>query len=98
MRMRRKSTGQRGQNDFYLEHCFDLFQVERRGKMKKKARVRIKPHINVGSDFQAELPELQARPPTEDEEHASLVWKPWEDTDSVMETHDRGICMLFSHP
>ncbi|XP_051644069.1 zinc finger protein 541-like isoform X2 [Manacus candei] len=67
-----------------------LPKVERRGKMKRKARVRIKPHISVGNDFQAELPELQARPPTEDEEHASLVWKPWEDTDSVMETHDRG--------
>ncbi|KAJ7420317.1 zinc finger protein 541-like [Willisornis vidua] len=46
-------------------------------------------HINVGSDFQAEIPELQARPATEDEEPASLVWKPWEDTDSDMETHDR---------
>ncbi|XP_032531529.1 zinc finger protein 541-like [Chiroxiphia lanceolata] len=66
-----------------------LSKVERRRKMKRKARVRIKPHINVGSDFQAELPELQARPPTEDEEHASLVWKPWEDTDSDMEMHDR---------
>ncbi|KAJ7399682.1 zinc finger protein 541-like [Pitangus sulphuratus] len=66
-----------------------LSKVEMRGKTKRKARVYIKPHINVGSDFQAELPELQARPPAEDEEHESLVWKPWEDTDSDMETHDK---------
>ncbi|KAF4803037.1 hypothetical protein TURU_020051 [Turdus rufiventris] len=46
-------------------------------------------HINVGSDFQAELPELQTRPPSDDEEHASLVWKPWEDDDSDMDKPDR---------
>ncbi|TRZ05268.1 hypothetical protein HGM15179_021839, partial [Zosterops borbonicus] len=46
-------------------------------------------HINVGSDFQAELPELQSRPPSEDEEPASLVWKPWEEDDSDMEKPDK---------
>lgn len=46
--------------------------------------------INVGSDFQAELPELQSRPPSEDEEPATLVWKPWGEDDSDMEQPDRG--------
>ncbi|XP_031953291.1 zinc finger protein 541-like isoform X2 [Corvus moneduloides] len=57
--------------------------------MKRKARARVRPRINVGSDFQAELPELQTRPPSDDEEPASLVWKPWEDDDSDMEKPDR---------
>lgn len=52
-------------------------------------------HINVGSDFQAELPELQTRLPSEDEEPASLVWKPWEEDDSDVETPDRGSCQAF---
>lgn len=47
-------------------------------------------HINVGSDFQAELPELQSRAPSEDEEPATLVWKPWAEDDSDMEKPDRG--------
>lgn len=47
-------------------------------------------HINVGSDFQAELPELQSRAPSEDEEPATLVWKPWGEDDSDMEKPDRG--------
>lgn len=52
-------------------------------------------HISVGSDFQAELPELQSKPPSEDEEPASLVWKPWEEDDSAMEKPDRGSCPAF---
>ncbi|XP_068858553.1 uncharacterized protein [Aphelocoma coerulescens] len=67
----------------------ELSKVERRGTMKRKAKARVRPHINVGSDFQAELPELQTRPPSDDEEPASLVWKPWEDDDSDMEKPDR---------
>lgn len=55
-------------------------------------------HINVGSDFQAELPELQTRPPSEDEEPASLVWKPLEDDDSDMEKPDRGSRQAFLPP
>lgn len=55
-------------------------------------------HINVGSDFQAELPELQTRPPSEDEEPATLVWKPWEEDDSDMEKPDRGSCQAFLPP
>lgn len=31
------------QKDFYLERCFDLLQVERRGRMKRKARAPIRP-------------------------------------------------------
>ncbi|XP_039945739.1 REST corepressor 2-like [Hirundo rustica] len=48
-----------------------------------------KRHINVGSEFQAELPELQSRAPSEDEEPASLVWKPWGEDDSDMQKPDR---------
>ncbi|XP_072778458.1 zinc finger protein 541-like isoform X2 [Taeniopygia guttata] len=55
-------------------------------------------HINVGSDFQAELPELQTRPPSEDEERATLVWKPWEEDDSDMEKSDRDSCQDFFPP
>ncbi|XP_064288014.1 REST corepressor 2-like isoform X1 [Passer domesticus] len=47
-------------------------------------------HINVGSDFQAELPELQTGPPSEDEEPATLVWKPLEEDDPDLEKPDRG--------
>ncbi|XP_068031973.1 zinc finger protein 541-like isoform X2 [Anomalospiza imberbis] len=67
-----------------------LSKVERRVIMKRKAKANNQPHINVGSDFQAELPELQTRPPSEDEEEpATLVWKPWGEDDSDMEKPDR---------
>lgn len=55
-------------------------------------------HINVGSDFQAELPELQSRAPSDDEEPASLVWKPWGEDASDMEKPDRGSCPDFLVP
>nr|XP_030114470.1 zinc finger protein 541-like isoform X1 [Taeniopygia guttata] len=66
-----------------------MSKVKRRGTRKRKARANIEPHINVGSDFQAELPELQTRPPSEDEEPATLVWKPWGEDDSDMQKPDR---------
>ncbi|XP_056370699.1 zinc finger protein 541-like isoform X2 [Oenanthe melanoleuca] len=66
-----------------------LPKEEKRGTMKRKARAHIRPQINVGSDFQAELPELQSKPPSDDEEPASLVWKPWEEDDSDMDKPDR---------
>lgn len=48
-------------------------------------------HVNVGSDFQAEIPDLQARSRLEEEEEgASLVWKPWGDIATNPETQDRG--------
>lgn len=48
-------------------------------------------HINVGSRFQAEIPELQERPLARvDENVASLVWKPWGDVMTNPETQDRG--------
>ncbi|XP_023804357.1 zinc finger protein 541-like [Cyanistes caeruleus] len=57
--------------------------------MKRKARAHTGPHIRVGSDFQAELPELQTTAASEEEEHASLVWKPLEEDDSDMGKPDR---------
>ena len=48
-------------------------------------------HINIGSRFQAEIPELQDRSLAGTDEHvASLVWKPWGDVMSNPETQDRG--------
>nr|XP_030114471.1 zinc finger protein 541-like isoform X2 [Taeniopygia guttata] len=60
-----------------------MSKVKRRGTRKRKARANIEP------DFQAELPELQTRPPSEDEEPATLVWKPWGEDDSDMQKPDR---------
>ncbi|XP_064263305.1 zinc finger protein 541-like [Passer domesticus] len=57
--------------------------------MKRKARAHTEPHINVGSDFQAELPEVQTGPPSEDEEPATLVWKPLEEDNCDLEKPDR---------
>ncbi|KAK2502713.1 hypothetical protein MC885_008960 [Smutsia gigantea] len=46
--------------------------------------------IRIGSQFQAEIPELQERSLAGSEEHgASLVWKPWGDVMSNPETQDR---------
>lgn len=40
--------------------------------------VDIEPHINIGSRFQAEIPELQDRSSVgKDMHNATLVWKPW---------------------
>lgn len=48
-------------------------------------------HINIGSRFQAEIPELQERSLAGMDEHvASLVWKPWGDVTTNPETQDRG--------
>ncbi|XP_073082541.1 zinc finger protein 541-like isoform X1 [Manis javanica] len=54
---------------------------------------RVWPHfrrIRIGSEFQAEIPELQQRPPAEPgEQGASLVWKPSDDLMTNPETQDR---------
>ena len=48
-------------------------------------------HINIGSRFQAEIPELQERLLVGVDEHvASLVWKPWGDEMTNPGTQDRG--------
>ncbi|XP_057349217.1 zinc finger protein 541-like [Manis pentadactyla] len=48
------------------------------------------PHIRIGGEFQAEIPELLERPPAETgEDGASLVWKPWDDITINPETPDR---------
>ncbi|KAM6372443.1 zinc finger protein 541 [Pluvialis apricaria] len=47
-------------------------------------------HINIGSQFQAEIPNLQDRSHLEEEEEgASLVWKPWRDIATNPETQHR---------
>ncbi|XP_053463285.1 zinc finger protein 541 [Nycticebus coucang] len=58
--------------------------------VKDNTKISIEPHINIGSRFQAEIPELQERTLAGIDEHvASLVWKPWGDVTTNPETQDR---------
>ncbi|KAM5296758.1 zinc finger protein 541 isoform 2-T2 [Glossophaga mutica] len=58
--------------------------------VKDHTKISIEPHINLGSRFQAEIPELQDRSLAGTDEHlASLVWKPWGDVMTNLETQDR---------
>ncbi|NXE57497.1 ZN541 protein, partial [Casuarius casuarius] len=58
--------------------------------VKDNTKISIEPHINIGSRFQAEIPNLQDRSYLEsDEQAASLVWKPWGDIATNQETQDR---------
>uniref|UniRef100_A0A8C8S5J7 Zinc finger protein 541 n=1 Tax=Pelusios castaneus TaxID=367368 RepID=A0A8C8S5J7_9SAUR len=58
--------------------------------VKDNTKISIKPHINIGNRFQAEIPNLQDRAFLENDEHAaSLVWKPWGDIAANQETQDR---------
>ncbi|XP_060032548.1 zinc finger protein 541 isoform X2 [Erinaceus europaeus] len=58
--------------------------------VKDDTKISIEPHINIGSRFQAEIPELQERGLAGCEPHvASLVWKPWGDMMTNPETQDR---------
>ncbi|KAM9316844.1 transcriptional-regulating factor 1 [Gastrophryne carolinensis] len=44
----------------------------------------VEPRINIGSRFQAEIPDLECQSSLKDEAHeATLVWKPWPDLESV---------------
>ncbi|KAM6223170.1 zinc finger protein 541 [Rhynchocyon petersi] len=58
--------------------------------VKDASKISIEPHINIGSRFQAEIPELQERSLADTDEHtAALVWKPWGDVMTNPETQDR---------
>ncbi|XP_025125189.2 zinc finger protein 541 isoform X3 [Bubalus bubalis] len=58
--------------------------------VKDDTKISIEPHINIGSRFQAEIPDLQDSSLAGIDEHvASLVWKPWGDVMSNPETQDR---------
>ncbi|XP_068766150.1 zinc finger protein 541 isoform X2 [Struthio camelus] len=58
--------------------------------VKDNTKISIEPHINIGSRFQADIPNLQDRSYLEnDEQAASLVWKPWGDIATNQETQDR---------
>ncbi|XP_062818474.1 zinc finger protein 541 isoform X1 [Anolis carolinensis] len=58
--------------------------------VKDPTKLAVKPHINIGSRFQAELPELQDRSSVENYEHpASLMWKPWGDIATNEETQSK---------
>ncbi|XP_038623588.1 zinc finger protein 541 [Tachyglossus aculeatus] len=53
-------------------------------------RFTVQPHINMGSQFQAETPNLQDQSLAEKDKHAaSLVWKPWGDLPSSQEAQNR---------
>ncbi|XP_007941228.1 zinc finger protein 541 [Orycteropus afer afer] len=58
--------------------------------VKDDTKISIEPHINIGSRFQASIPELQERCLADAEEHvAALVWKPWGDVMTNPETQNR---------
>ncbi|XP_066494334.1 zinc finger protein 541 isoform X2 [Tiliqua scincoides] len=58
--------------------------------VKDTTKISIEPHINIGSRFQAEIPDLQDSSSLENYEHpASLVWKPWGDITTNKETQKR---------
>ncbi|XP_067170512.1 zinc finger protein 541 [Apteryx mantelli] len=58
--------------------------------VKDNTKISVEPHINIGSRFQAEIPNLRDRSYLEnDEQAASLVWKPWGDIATNQETQDR---------
>ncbi|XP_006868294.1 PREDICTED: zinc finger protein 541 [Chrysochloris asiatica] len=58
--------------------------------VKDDTKISIEPHINIGSRFQAEIPDLQERSlANTDERIAALVWKPWGDVMTNPETQDR---------
>ncbi|XP_006142189.1 zinc finger protein 541 isoform X1 [Tupaia chinensis] len=68
----------------HVDGSFDICVV------KDDTKISIEPHINLGSRFQAEIPELQERSLAGTDEHvASLVWKPWGDVMTNPETQDR---------
>ncbi|XP_019480747.1 PREDICTED: zinc finger protein 541 [Hipposideros armiger] len=58
--------------------------------VKDDTKISIEPHINIGSRFQAEIPNLRDRSLAGTDEHVvSLVWKPWGDMMTNPETQDR---------
>ncbi|XP_077192615.1 zinc finger protein 541 isoform X1 [Paroedura picta] len=58
--------------------------------VKDTTRISVEPHINIGSRFQAEIPDLQDWSSLDNYEHpASLVWKPWGDIIINKETQKR---------
>ncbi|XP_057349294.1 zinc finger protein 541-like [Manis pentadactyla] len=76
-----------------VDDCFGICAIEDNTKPS------IRPHIRIGGEFQAEIPELQERPTAETGEYgASLVWKPSDDVLSNPETQDRvtELCKMAS--
>ncbi|XP_049643283.1 zinc finger protein 541 [Suncus etruscus] len=58
--------------------------------LRDDTKISIEPHINIGSRFQAEVPELREPGLARAEQRgASLVWKPWGDVTSNPKTQDR---------
>uniref|UniRef100_A0ACB8FSY9 Uncharacterized protein n=1 Tax=Sphaerodactylus townsendi TaxID=933632 RepID=A0ACB8FSY9_9SAUR len=65
--------------------------------VKDTTQISIEPHINIGSRFQAEIPDLQDVSSLDNYEHpASLVWKPWGDITTNKETQKRGMLATSS--
>ncbi|XP_053122937.1 zinc finger protein 541 isoform X2 [Hemicordylus capensis] len=63
--------------------------------VKDTTKISIEPHINIGSRFQAQIPDLQERSSLENYEHpALLVWKPWGDITTNKETQKRATDLL----
>ncbi|NXE85579.1 ZN541 protein, partial [Cochlearius cochlearius] len=63
--------------------------------VKDNAKIGVQPHINVGSRFQAEVPNLRDRSLLgKEEQAAALVWKPWGDIATNPQTQDRVTALL----
>lgn len=63
--------------------------------MGEATPVSIEPRINVGSRFQAEIPELCDRcKADEDDPMADLVWQPWGDMESNQSTQEKVEALL----
>ncbi|XP_059941120.1 zinc finger protein 541 [Mesoplodon densirostris] len=68
----------------HMDGSFGIYVV------KDNTKISTEPHINIGSRFQAEIPELQDRSLAGSDEHvATLVWKPWGDVMTNPKTQDR---------
>ncbi|XP_056111950.1 transcriptional-regulating factor 1 isoform X1 [Rhinichthys klamathensis goyatoka] len=53
------------------------------GETSREKAINVTPHINVGKEFQAKIPNIQSKPLTEEDTHnAVLLWLPTKDLDT----------------